>query len=342
MPISRRGFIRVLVITAALVLLSLDPGIAVEKSFYHGKVIEMIVCTSVGGGYDTEARLIAPYLQKELPGSTVIVRNVPGGGHIVGANRVWEARPNGLTLAVANVPGLIAAQIRREPSIRFDLRKLTWIARLYTNHRFLLASKKTGFGSIQSFLKEGKEFKIGVAGVGSGPSNTGLLMAEALGLKKVRIINGYGGNTEYYGMLRDEIQGAIGSLEFWNELIEQGDVVPVLSFDAKRYWRYPNTPTLSELVKNETGRKIAAYISAESEVSRTIFAPPKVPDDIAKALSQATLKTLQSEAFKKIISQLKREAYDPLPGEELKKIVLNAMNVPPDIANLIIQVTKEQ
>ena len=83
-------------------------------------MIEIIVCTKVGGGYDADARLLAPFLQEQLPGSTVIVRNVPGGGHIVGANRVWNAPPNGLTLGVANVPGLIALadQGRKGDSVR--------------------------------------------------------------------------------------------------------------------------------------------------------------------------------------------------------------------------------
>ncbi len=318
------------------------PSLAADKSFFNRKVVEIIVCTKVGGGYDADARLIAPFLQKELSGSTVIVRNVPGGGHIVGANRVWGAPPNGLTLGVANVPGLIASQIREEKGIQFDIRKFTWLGRLYSRHRFLVARKKAGFDTIEALMKNDREFKIGAAGVGDGPYNTGLLTADALGLKKVRMIPNYGGSEEVMGILRKEIEGVIGGLESWNDLISQGEAVPLITFDAKRYPGLPNIPALSELVKTPRGKSIATYIAGESELSRAIFAPPNLPKEITQTLRAALLKALQNASLKKTIVAMKREPFDPLPGEEVSQKVLAAMNLPADVSNLIRQVAKEQ
>ncbi len=314
---------------------------AADTSFFNRKVVELIVCTKVGGVYDSEARLLAPYLQKELPGSKVIVRNVPGGGHIVGANRVWGARPDGLTIAIANVPGLIAAQIRGAEGIRFDLRKFTWIGRLYTNHRFLIARKKAGFDTIEPFLKGEKEFKVGVEGVGSGPYNTGLLMAEALGLKKVRMITGYGGGDKIMGLLRKEIEGVIGGLDFWAESVSEGEAAALLSFDAKRYTKMPNVPTLGELVKTQKGKAIATYISGESELSRSLFTPPNMSTEITSTLRAAFMKALQNGNFKNMIVKMGREPFDPLPGEDVGKKVSAALNLTPDVADLIRQVAKE-
>jgi tripartite-type tricarboxylate transporter receptor subunit TctC len=328
------------VISALLILFCAVEGIAQDKTFYNRKVIEIIVATKVGGGYDTDARLIAPFLQEQLPGSTVIVRNVPGGGHIVGANRVWNAPPNGLTIGVANVPGLIASQIRGEKGIQFDLRKFTWLGRLYSRHRFLIARSKAGFDTIEALMKGDKEFKIGCAGVGDGPYNTGLLTAEALGLKKVRMIPNYGGNEEMMGMMRKEIEGVIGGLESWNELIDQGVAIPIVSFDAKRYSGLPNTPTLAELAKTPGGKAIAGYVAGESELSRAIFAPPDLPNNIAQTLQQALLKALQNEKLKEMVSKMKREAFDPLPGEDVSKKVGAALNLPQDVAELIKKVAR--
>lgn len=331
-----------LIVPMATLFFFAASALAVDKSFYNRKVVEIIVCTKVGGGYDTDARLIAPYLQKELPGSTVIVRNVPGGGHIVGANRVWEATPNGLTIGVANIPGLLASQIRGEKGLRFDLRKVTWLGRLYSRHRFLVARAKAGFDTIDAIMKNDKEFKIGCAGVGDGPYNTGLLAAEALGLKKVRMIPNYGGSEEMMGIMRKEIEGVIGGLESWSELIDQGTAIPILSFDAKRYAALPKVPTLTELVKTGSGKAIASYIAGESELSRAIFAPPNLPKDIAQVLQTALLNALKNETFKKQVAQMKREPFDPLPGGEVSTKVLAALNLPPDVSNLIKQVAKEQ
>ncbi len=337
---SKQKYISILILAAGFWVWC-SAGMAADKSFYKGKVVELIVCTKVGGVYDTEARLVAPYLQKELPGSKIIVRNVPGGGHIVGANRVWGARPDGLTIAIANVPGLIAAQIRGEEGIRFDLRKFTWIGRLYTNHRFLIARKKAGFDSIEPFLKGDKEFKVGTEGVGSGPYNTGLLMAEALGLKKVRMITGYGGGDKIMGLLRKEIEGVIGGLDFWTGSITEGEAAPLLTFDAKRYPPFPNVPTLGELVKTQRGKAVATYISGESELSRSFFMPPNTPADTAKTLRTAFMKALQDENFKKLVIKMGREPFDPLPGEDVANRVSAALNLTPDVAALIKQVAKE-
>jgi len=328
-----------LVVIGLAILVQGEPAMA---QFYNRKTIEIIVCTKVGGGYDADARLIAPFLQEQLPGSTVIVRNVPGGGHIVGANRVWNAPPNGLTLGVANVPGLIASQIRGDKGIQFDLRKFTWVGRLYSRHRFLVARAKAGFDTADALLKSDKEFKIGAAGVGDGPYNTGLLMAEALGLKRVRMIPNYGGSDEIYGIMRKEIEGVIGGLESWSELISQGEAVPLITFDAKRYSGLPNVPSLSELVKTPGGKAVAAYIAGESELSRAIFAPPNLPKDVAQTLSQALLKAVQTPKFKEMIAKLKREPFDPLPGDEVTSRVTAAMDLPPNIVELIKKVAKEQ
>ena len=48
------------------------------QDFYKGKTISYIVATSPGGGYDTYGRLVARYMNKYLPGSKIIIRNLPG------------------------------------------------------------------------------------------------------------------------------------------------------------------------------------------------------------------------------------------------------------------------
>ena len=46
--------------------------------FFKGKTVTYIVATAPGGGYDVAGRLVAEYMQKYLPGSTFVVRNLPG------------------------------------------------------------------------------------------------------------------------------------------------------------------------------------------------------------------------------------------------------------------------
>ena len=66
--------------------------------FYKGQTVTIYVGLSVGGGYNLNARLVAKYLGKYIPGNpTVVVKNMPGGGGLVMTNFLANAAPkNGL------------------------------------------------------------------------------------------------------------------------------------------------------------------------------------------------------------------------------------------------------
>src|SRR4029077_12338523 len=96
----------------------LTANAAADMAQFKGKTITYIVATSPGGGYDTYGRLISRYLQKYLPGSRVVVRNVPGAGHIVGANTIYAAKPDGLTIGMFNT-GLIYDQLIKRQGVLF-------------------------------------------------------------------------------------------------------------------------------------------------------------------------------------------------------------------------------
>ena len=67
---------------------------------FAGRIVELIIPFKEGGGSDTWGRFNAPFLSRYLPGQpTVVVRNVPGGNSIAGANRfAARARPDGLSV----------------------------------------------------------------------------------------------------------------------------------------------------------------------------------------------------------------------------------------------------
>ena len=71
-------------------------------AFFDGKTVTYIVATAPGGGYDTNGRLVAEYMQKHLPGSTFIVQNMPGAGHLIGTNYIYASEPDGLTIGTFN------------------------------------------------------------------------------------------------------------------------------------------------------------------------------------------------------------------------------------------------
>ena len=81
---------KVLLATCALLFATL-PAAAQEDvaAFYKGKVVRLVVGVGVGSGYDINARLLARYLPKYIPGNpSVIVQNQPGAGSLTRTNQL--------------------------------------------------------------------------------------------------------------------------------------------------------------------------------------------------------------------------------------------------------------
>src|SRR5262249_29437864 len=70
-------------------------------NFYAGKTISMIVSTGPGGGMTANARLLAKHLSRHIAGNpTIVVRNMPGAGHVLANNYIaTEAARDGTTIA---------------------------------------------------------------------------------------------------------------------------------------------------------------------------------------------------------------------------------------------------
>jgi tripartite-type tricarboxylate transporter receptor subunit TctC len=146
------------------------PAWAAPADMFRGKTITYIVATTPGGGYDTYGRLIALYLQKYLPGSRIVVKNVPGAGNIIGANTIYAARPDGLTIGMFNT-GLIYDQLVKRNGVMFDLTKMSWLGKAAEETRVLLISKKAGFKSFDEMRKARGPIKFAASGVGAASYN---------------------------------------------------------------------------------------------------------------------------------------------------------------------------
>src|SRR3990172_6759632 len=88
------------VITAFVFLTASHESAA--KELFKEKIIRIVAGYPPGGGVDTEARLIARYIGKHIPGNpNVIVDNMPGAGGRIGLSHVASvAKQDGLTWIV--------------------------------------------------------------------------------------------------------------------------------------------------------------------------------------------------------------------------------------------------
>src|SRR5215213_5019291 len=134
--------------------------------FYKGKTVNYIVSTAAGGGYDLYGRLVAEYMQKYLPGSTFVVKNVPGAGHMIGANTIYASKPDGLTIGTF-VTGLIYNQLIQADGVRFDLTKMSWVGKAASEPRVIVIAAQTPINTFDELLKQKETLKFASSGIGS-------------------------------------------------------------------------------------------------------------------------------------------------------------------------------
>ena len=97
-------------------------------AFYKGKVVRLLVGIGVGSGYDINARLLARYLPKYIPGNpTVIVQNQPGAGSLSMTNQLFAAGPFDGTAIGASFNGLPTTPLLQPAGARFEAVKLNWV-----------------------------------------------------------------------------------------------------------------------------------------------------------------------------------------------------------------------
>ena len=298
--------------------------------FFNGKTINYIVATDPGGGYDTYGRLIAEYLQKYLPGSTVVVRNMPGAGHIIATNYIYASEPDGLTFGTFNT-GLIYNQMAGTEGVRFDLGEMSWIGKAASDPRVIVVSEASGIKDYEQLAASTVPTKFGATGVGSSDYVDIVMLKTAMNLP-VDIISGYGGNETQLAMLRGEVAGAVASRSSYEPFITDGKG----RFVAQIGGTQTDIPQLASFVTTDTGKQVLDLMTAQSNIARLTAGPPGIPEDRLNALRDAYRQALSDPELLERAQKM-RLPIDPLIGDELVPVIKAQFNQAPETIDLIKQ-----
>lgn len=305
---------------------------ASAQAFFRGRTITYIVATSPGGGYDTYGRLVARYMNKYLPGTKIIVRNLPGAGHVIGADTIYAAKPDGLTIGTFNT-GLIYMQLLQAPGVRFDLTRMSWIGKAASDPRVLVMSRKSGITNVRQLLDPEKPPTVlFAAGMGSAGYLDTRLAAVAIHLN-VRLIPGYGGSEGTMSMLRGETEGTIGSASSYSQFVKQGEGSYLLQFGGPRGGSIPHAMPFASTPE---AKKLLSLIAAESEVSRLTAGPPGIPADRLELLRRVYLEALGDPGFQAQARKMDAPV-EPLGGPQVQQVIDQALQLPPSSLRLLRQ-----
>jgi len=316
------SFVLVLILSASA------PGHA--KPFYDGKTIQIVVATKPGGNYDFYARLVAHGMQKYLPGSTVIVKNVPGAGHIIGANEIYASRPNGLKFGTFN-RALALSQLANLKGVRFDLTKMSWLGSTASDIYCLVTVPK--FKTLDDVMKADL-VRLASAGLGSQSHISAALFAEMKGLNNLRNVTGYGGGEAELAMMRGEVDGQFASWSSMAPFVAAGHGQPVLFIGKKQPQGFENVPLLQDVVKDKKYQSVIDLLLALNVLARPYAGPPAIPADRLQILEEAFAKTC---ADPEILQMAKKRGIeiDFTDGKEALRLIKSMLNQEPKVIKLL-------
>jgi len=315
----------------SLVLVGCGPKIT-GPAFYEGKTMTLIVSTNPGGGYDTWGRLVAQYMQKYLPGSTIIVENKPGAGHIIGCNAIYSSAPDGLTFGTFN-RALPLAQISGLEGVSFDLAKMSWLGSPCTEPYSLIVSTKPGWKTLDDMIKAEKVI-MGSAGVGSEAHVTALLFIEMMGLKNWKVVPGYSGGEGELAMMRGEIHAQFASFSSLERFVKDGNGIPVMFNTLEPMAGYESVPLLPNVVKDKKYEPVVGLLMAIGNIGRPFAGPPNIPADRLKILREAFDKACADPEFITKGVQIGRPV-ELVNGETAQSMVAGLLQLSPDVVSII-------
>ncbi|MDH3241718.1 MAG: tripartite tricarboxylate transporter substrate-binding protein [Alphaproteobacteria bacterium] len=275
-------------------------------AFYKGKTLTFITPGSPGGGYDTYMRSIIPDLEKKT-GVTVVPVNDGGGGHRLAVNKTYAAKPDGLTILLADGEATLVGQLLDVPGSRYDLLKMNWIARANGEKRLFLFTKKSPYKTIKAAKDGGKAFKVGAVGKTDSVALASTLAAHALGLN-IKMVIGYKGSREF---VRAAIQGEVDAIALSESSSKRfskgGRLIPQVTLARERSELFPKIPTAFEAFKID--KEAAFWLdfnSAFADVGRAIVTGPKVPADRLAYLRKVFGEILTDKGFQAEMAKKRR------------------------------------
>ncbi len=316
-----------LFVAASLLFLAPVMTAAAQDNLFDGKTITYIVATKPGGGYDTVGRLVARYMEKHLPGSRIIVKNVPGAGQLIGAKMINAADPDGLTIGTFNT-GLIYGQLVSKDFGDLDLTKMSWIGKAATEPRVLIASTKTNLRTLADFRDPARKVKMATSGKTTASGQESRILTDVFKLN-TEILDGYEGTEGELAMMRGEIDAVLASASALKSFVDNGNGRIILEIGGPAGSPYPQARDLAE---GDASKSIIAFIETQTQLSRLTAGPPSLPPAELKSLRDAYMAALTDPQLLAEANKLDMPI-DPLPGDAVAERVRSTFDLPPETLN---------
>lgn len=251
---------------------------------FPNKPVKLIATADVGGGEDTEARGIAPFLQKYL-GVNVLIENQGAAGGKTAFEKFQKTDPDGYSLIVSTFPKSIIIEYMGK--VNYRTKDFTPVYAWAVSNQLLVVHAET-WKTFDEFYKAAKAKTLagGLSGRGSTTHLAGLVAMDELDLK-VNWVPYDGAAGSVAALAGKHLDFTICLSTSATPLIQSGRLRPLLLFADERDPYLPDVP-----IPKDLGLKITAIPAI-----RGAEAPPQTPAAIVKVLEEAFDKAVKEPQY---------------------------------------------
>jgi len=297
---------KTLIGVAALGAVAALPQVA--NAAFPEKNITFIIPYAPGGGFDTYVRKVAPLMEKHLPNKVnVLPKNVSGAGGRKALSDLYRAKPDGYTIAIFNMPGMLIDKIIGKKT-RYDIEKFVWLTQLAISPYTLAVNAKGPYGTIEA-LQKAKGLKYPVTSPASTAAVAGKILAAKIGLD-VKMLPGYKGSSKTsLSIIRGDTHLSLFANRSYAKYAKGGDMKAVLSLEEKSPW--PGVPTVGDI-----GHPELTALATE----RIVGTAPGTPKAIVKILEMALINGANEKSIQAWAKKGKR-SLNPTSATDTQKRV---------------------
>jgi tripartite-type tricarboxylate transporter receptor subunit TctC len=314
--------------------------------FYKGKRINLYVSSTVGGGYDQYARLLAKHIVRYIPGNpSILVQNMPGAEGIKAGNYLYTVAPQDGTAigGLSRNIGLVQLYEAGNPAITFDARRMHWLGSPQQEVGTGIFSTKKGLRTIDDL----KSREVTAASTSrNAPTSVYPRMLNALYGLQIKVIEGYPGSPESLiaferGEVEAYVSGGTGAptLARMVAQVESGNAVVFVQMGMKRQARFPDVPTAIDLMTDPERKRMFEIVFTDQVMGRPFVVAPGVPMDRVAAIRVAFDATMKDAEF---LAEAKKQRMeiDPVSGAEINALLERVYSAPPAVIQRIRELVK--
>ena len=257
---------------------------------YPSKPIRIIVPYAAGGTSDILARQIGPKLT-EAWGQPVIVENKPGANGNVGADFVAKSAPDGYTLLLTDLGGLvISASVY--PKLPFNpAQDFTPVVMVSYSPHVLAVHPSVQVKDVKELIAMAKahpgKLNFAISGIGGAPQLAGIEFAQRTGIEWTYIPY-KGGADAVTGVVGGQAHVLFnGMLATWPS-VTGGKLRALAISSAQRVPAAPDTPTVAE--QGLPGFETGSY--------QGVVGPNAMPRESVARLNAELIKVLNAPEMK--------------------------------------------